>query len=247
MTPSSTRIYIVLIFVLAALTALNVYTNPLVLSETDALPVPLIVLALVNAAVMIVVYGGLGWFGLKLADKLGFAPIWPSQLLNIQTRLVIPAIAGMAVGVLLIALDLIFRGINGFGPGIHPPFPLSLVASGTAGIGEEVIFRALLVPVFMWLLLRIKPLKSRMNLAFWIAAIISGLLFALGHIPSVMMLGGIQAVSAISPILIVQIILMNGVLALVAAHYFRTSGFLAAVSVHFWTDIVWHVIWGLFT
>jgi len=84
MAQSSMRIYIVLIVVLAALTALNVYISPLGIDETSALPAPLIVLALVNAGVILVVYGGLGWFGLKLADKLDFTPIWPSQLLNIQ-------------------------------------------------------------------------------------------------------------------------------------------------------------------
>jgi len=42
-----------------------------------------------------------------------------------------------------------------------------------------------------------------------------------------------------------EIFLLNGVLSLFAAHYFRQYGFLAAVGIHFWTDIIWHVIWGL--
>ena len=27
--------------------------------------------------------------------------------------------------------------------------------------------------------------------------------------------------------------------------YFRKYGFLAPVGIHFWADIVWHVLWGL--
>ncbi len=30
------------------------------------------------------------------------------------------------------------------------------------------------------------------------------------------------------------------------AYYFKKYGFFAPVGIHFWTDIVWHVLWGLF-
>jgi hypothetical protein len=41
-----------------------------------------------------------------------------------------------------------------------------------------------------------------------------------------------------------EIILLNGVLSLFAAYYFRTRGFLSAVSIHVAADLVWHVIRG---
>ena len=37
---------------------------------------------------------------------------------------------------------------------------------------------------------------------------------------------------------------MNGSLSVVAASFMRRWGILAAVGVHFWTDVVWHVLWG---
>jgi hypothetical protein len=40
-------------------------------------------------------------------------------------------------------------------------------------------------------------------------------------------------------------ILLNGVVGLLAAWYFRKAGLLAAIGIHFWTDIVWHLVWGL--
>jgi hypothetical protein len=46
--------------------------------------------------------------------------------------------------------------------------------------------------------------------------------------------------------LLVEMILLNGILSLIAAYYFKKSGFLAPVGIHFWADIVWHVIWGLY-
>jgi hypothetical protein len=39
--------------------------------------------------------------------------------------------------------------------------------------------------------------------------------------------------------------LLNWVISIFAAYYFRKYGFLAAVGIHFWTDIIWHVIWGI--
>ena len=41
------------------------------------------------------------------------------------------------------------------------------------------------------------------------------------------------------------IFLLNGTLSLVAAYFFRRSGYLAAATVHTAADFVWHVLWGL--
>jgi hypothetical protein len=43
-----------------------------------------------------------------------------------------------------------------------------------------------------------------------------------------------------------EIILLNGVISFFAACYFRKYGFLAAAGIHFWADVVWHVIFGAF-
>ncbi|MDD5127183.1 MAG: hypothetical protein PHR43_03660 [Dehalococcoidales bacterium] len=61
-----------------------------------------------------------------------------------------------------------------------------------------------------------------------------------------MLLYNYASPSELSPILLVEIILLNGVISMFAAHYLRKSGFLAAAGIHFWTDVIWHVIWGLF-
>ncbi len=59
-----------------------------------------------------------------------------------------------------------------------------------------------------------------------------------------MLLFGLKTVSKIPLALMSEIIILNGVLSLFAAYYFRKYGFLAAVGIHFWTDMVWHVVWG---
>jgi len=68
--------------------------------------------------------------------------------------------------------------------------------------------------------------------------------FAFGHIPSTMAILGIDQINQFPTALLVEIFLLNGAFSIFAAYYFRIYGFLAAVGIHFWTDVVWHVIWG---
>jgi len=237
----SLKIYIVLIITLAILAASNVFL-PQALPEQQ-LPASKPVLALVNAAIMPVLYGGLGLLGLKLAQILGFPELWDERVSNAQ-RFVIPALIGVCLGLFLILADAIFSQFHSVGPLPHPPFPTSLVASATAGIGEELLFRLFLLSFLVWLVSHV-ILKGRwQNQIFWIAAIISALIFALGHLPALMVLFGLSAIAEIPAALMSEIILLNGLVSLFAAYYLRKYGFLAPVGIHFWTDIVWHGVWG---
>jgi len=54
------------------------------------------------------------------------------------------------------------------------------------------------------------------------------------------------SMAQVPPLLIIEIILLNGILSLFAAFYYKKYGFLAPVGIHFWADMIWHVLWGLF-
>jgi len=243
----SIKIYIGLIITLAILAAINVFLPQgsfLPILPEQELPAPKLVLALVNAATMLILYGGLGFIGLKLSQKLGYADIWASKISNRQ-RFLIPALIGIGIGIFFILADVILSQFHPLGPLPHPPFPTSLVASASAGIGEELIFRLFFISFWVWLISYVILKKRWQNQIFWIVTIFSALAFAAGHIPSVMILLGLNTVNEIPLALISEIILLNGVVSLFAAYYFRKFGFLAAVGIHFWTDVVWHVIWGV--
>jgi membrane protease YdiL (CAAX protease family) len=127
----------------------------------------------------------------------------------------------------------------------HPPVPMSIVESFSAGIGEEMMFRLFFIPFLVWLI-SCKVLKGgQERITYWNAAIFSAIFFAAGHLPAIMILLGVQTLSAIPPAIMAEVFLLNGALALVAAYFFRRSGYLAAVTLHTSTDIVWHVVWGL--
>ncbi len=119
------------------------------------------------------------------------------------------------------------------------------MASLSAGIGEEMVFRLFFIPLLVWLVSRVVLKGQQEQVVFWNAAIFSAVFFAAGHIPSVMYLLDVASLSDIPAAMLAEMFLLNGVLSLVAAYLMRKSGYLAAVTLHTSTDIVWHVIWGL--
>lgn len=243
----STKIYIGLVIVLAVLAAVYQF-----LPQGTLLPIPKeqftvskSVMALINGLAVLIVYGGLGFVGLKLSRKIGFVEIWDKKVSNKQ-RFLVPGIIGVAIGIVFIALDLIFSSFNSLGRLPHPPFPTSILAAVTAGIGEELIFRLFFISFWVWLISFVILKKKSQKQVFWIVSGVSALAFALGHIPGLMLYLGLESFFQIPVILIVEIILLNGLVSMFVAYYFKKYGFLAAISIHFWLDIVWHVVWGLF-
>ncbi|WP_051332225.1 CPBP family glutamic-type intramembrane protease [Cucumibacter marinus] len=233
-----------LIALLALLSATNVFLPAAIpVAQPAELPFPLPVMALIAGISVVVIYGGLGALGLFLAYRNQLPGVWVGQL-QTGKDLVQPLLIGIGIGIAFIAVDLAFAPFNGIGRAPHPPFATAIVASVAAGIGEETIFRLLLIPLVfgaLWLILRDRVSETH---RFWIAAAIAALVFALGHLPAVMLQFGWASPAEVPPLLIVEIILLDGTLSLVAAWLYRRYGILAAMGVHLWTDIVWHVIWG---
>jgi hypothetical protein len=240
----SIKIYIALVVILSILTAINAFLPQGEFAQPDQeIPIPNLIIALVNAGTVLVLYGGLGFIGLKLSQKLEFPDIWDDRV-STKQRFLLPALVGMGIGLFFIVVDVLLSQFHPLGPLPHPPFPTSLIVSAIAAIGEEIIFRLFFVSFWVWLISYIILKKRWQEQVFWIVAIFSALAFAFGHLPSVMMAFGVNQINEIPLVLMLEIILLNGVLSIFAAYYFRKYGFLAAVGIHFWTDVVWHVIWG---
>ena len=239
----SNRIFAGLIVLAAALAALGVFLPQGSFLPVDELPAPPSRLALLNAGALLVLYGGLGYVGLILCRRLGWADVWvpvdPSR-----SRWGTPALFGIGLGVAFIGVDLVASSLHSLGPLPHPPFPTSVVASAVAAISEEVLFRLFLVPVGVWVVSRVLLGGRFEEATFWVLAVFSGLAFAAGHLPSVTLLYDV-AISDLPGPLLAEILVLNGTLSLVAAQQLRAHGLLAAVGVHWWTDVVWHVLWGL--
>lgn len=244
----STQTFLLLIVIYAVLAGIMVYLpQPLSIAAVSpqTYPFPKPVMALIAGLIVLVSYGGLGLLGLFLSKKLGFAEIWQAGVTNRQ-RFLIPGLVGAVLGVLIIVGDLIFSRFNPFGALPQLPFPTSLVASIAAGIGEETIFRLFFISFWTWLISNVILRKRGQNVVFWIVSLASALAFAMGHLPALMFGYNLTDISQIPAALMAEIILLNGVVSIFAAYYFRKVGFLGAVGIHFWADVVWHVIFGAF-
>jgi hypothetical protein len=237
-------IYLVLVVILALLAAINVLLPQGSFLPMQELPASRPVLALVNAGIMLVVYGGLGLVGLRLSRTLGFPELWDPGVGN-RERFLLPAVAGLGLGILFIIVDQLFSGLHGLGPLPHPPFPTSLVASAVAGIGEEILFRLFFISFWVWLISHVLLKGKGQGVVFWLVAAASAAAFTAAHLPSVMMLVGTERIGELPPLLVGELVLLNGTLSLIAAAFLLRYGLLAAVGVHFWTDVLWHVAWGL--
>jgi Type II CAAX prenyl endopeptidase Rce1-like len=204
-----------------------------------------VVLGLANAGIVLVLYGLAGLAGYWFARKLGLPGIY-SEDGNWQRWFAIPLGLGVVCGLFVILLDVVFSPINGFGSIPHPAFPLSIIASLGAAIGEEILFRGLFFGLWAFILNWALHRFNGRTVALWIANIIAALGFSASHLGTVFVLSGARSISDLSPVLLVEIFLLNGVVGLVAGERYMKDGLVAASGVHFWADMVWHALWGLF-
>jgi membrane protease YdiL (CAAX protease family) len=206
--------------------------------------VPAWQLGLANAGIVLVLYGLLGLAGFWFARKLGLPGIFREQA-GWRHWFVVPMALGVAAGVVITIGDRIFASSRNWSGFPHPAFPLSLIASATAGIGEEILFRVFVMGLWAFLFNLILRRRRATQLALWAGNIIGALAFGAGHLPTAMLLLGVTNPGEIPALVLGELFLLNGIVGLLAGERYMREGFVAAVGVHFWTDIVWHVIWPL--
>jgi hypothetical protein len=241
----STITFFILLAVLAVSAGLNTFLpQGEVASQIPQSQIPKWLIGLVSSGGTLLIYGILGFIGFILWRKIGFPDIWDERVTNKQ-RFLIPAIVGSVAGIALIILDLIFGRFNGVGQLIHPPFPTSIVASLSAGIGEEMLFRLFFISFWTWLLGKVILRGKGLTIVYWVVAVFSAFAHGASHMPTAMILFGVNSPALLPPLLLAEIILMNGILSIFAAYYFKKSGLFAPIGIHFWADIVLHTIWGL--
>jgi membrane protease YdiL (CAAX protease family) len=204
-----------------------------------------LVLGLINAGIVLVLYGIVGLIGYWFARKLDLPGIF-SEDGNWRRWFFVPLVIGLICGVLLVMGDLLFAPINGLGRFPHPDFPASLFASLSAGIGEEIMFRGFVFGLWGMLLHWLLKRFHGRTAALWIANIIAALAFGAGHLGTLFIITGATSLSEVSPVLLGEMFLLNGIVGLAAGERYIKDGLVAAAGVHFWTDVIFHMLWGLF-
>lgn len=242
-------IILLVVYVLTAFVTVTFFYDQLTQGLAPAQPgattnLPAWALGLANAGIILLFYGLFGLAGLWFAKRLGLPGIF-HETGNWRGWFWMPLLYGMVLGIVLASVDRILAS-NGLTPKFaHPPFPSSILASISAGIGEEILFRGFVFGLWGFLLNLILKRRNKTSIALWIANIIAALAFGASHIPAAMILLGVSTPAALPPVIIPEILLLNGIVGVAAGERYMKDGLIAAAGVHFWTDIVWHVIYPL--
>src|SRR3989337_2148164 len=161
--------------------------------------IPPWLLGLANAGIIIALYGLLGLAGHWFAKKLGLPGIfregagWKEWLWR-------PLFIGLALGLLVVLVDRGFAALGDWQGFPHPSFPFSIVASATAGIGEEILFRSFVLGLWAFLLNLVLRRRGMTGVARGSAHVIAALAVGAGHLPGVMVMLGVSSLNAFPPL-----------------------------------------------
>lgn len=225
----------------------------------DKLPLPLEILIPIQIAQNAVIFAVVVAVGLFFAYRVGLgAPILEAFFARekvserVKAILAPSIVLGVTASVVVIALDAFL-----FAPALKaqigaaaapnaatlgaPPAWQGLLASFYGGIAEEAMMRLLLLSLFAWLGKFIShTADSRPTLAvLWIANLLVAIIFGLGHLPVT------SLVIAITPLVVVRAVVLNGLVGLVCGYLYWTRGIESAMLSHFSADLVLHVLFAL--
>ena len=238
------------LYALAALVYVLMPGGGLAVSETlddPGLDLPAWQLGLANVALILLVYSTLGLAGLWLARKAGLPGLYRAGA-GRGELIWRPMQTGISVGIVLVLGDTVARLVTDFAGFPHPPFPASILASFTAAVGEELIFRlvvmSLWTTILSWLFSRVVLEEGARSWAVWGANVIGALAFAAAHLGTATFVFGARMPLTLPPVVLAEILLLNGLVGIVAGVAYARDGLLAACGIHFWAGVVWHVIFG---
>jgi hypothetical protein len=199
-------------------------------------------LAVGNAAFVLVPYGLLALAAYWFARRLERPPMYREDA-GWRVWVVWPMLLGLGIGAVLVIGDQILARLGSTQGFQHPAFPLSVLASGSAGIGEEILFRGFVMGLWAFLLNLVLKRWNGRSAALWIGNVIAALAFSASHIPATMLLLNVKSAAQIPASTLVELFLLNSCLGLAAGWRSMRDGLVTAMGIHFWADVLWHVIW----
>ena len=235
-------IYTLLVFLTYLLTPLHQLVAPGQTMPASLSTTPRWQLAAANAAIVLVVYGLLGLAGVWFAIRLRLPAIYRAGA-GWRAWLIRPALLGLTTGVILVIGDRLFALMGQTRGFPHPAFPLSVLASAGAGIGEEILFRGFVMGAWAWILNLVLRRWSARHVSLWIGNGLAALAFSAAHVPAAMILFRVTTPAGLPASLLAELFVLNGILGLIAGQRYMRDGLVTAMGVHFWADVVWHVIW----
>ncbi len=246
------KTYIIMISGLTLLTGFNSFIFGGNQFITSSLPLPVVLQIVLNMLIVLFLYGLLGLYGIKIGREFNLPGIWPDKYPGLSYWLE-PFLIGFLLTVLYIFLDLSFAPLHNLGYLPQPEMPEAILVVLISALSGELLFRLFLIPfgayliVMLWRKFGGIGLEAKERIIkriFWPLAGISGVLYVLSYLPNLIYSYGVESLSNLPVLLLVQLLLMYGSLGMLAAWQYKKYGLLAAVQVHFWAALFWHVGWG---
>jgi membrane protease YdiL (CAAX protease family) len=233
------------LLIASAITSLMVLPYALTLSSSAIVITPVLLIAQIIQS--LVLYSIAIFLGLLLCKRVGFKmPILEGLLKGREASNYLKSILGISIGlgvlagVLIILFSLPFGSLSSsfLQAEVAVSTWKSLLASFYGGISEEILLRLCLMTLLVWATFKIKKTKDGLPtvIGVWLAIIISSILFGLGHLPVT------SAITAITPIVVIRAIVLNGIGGVIFGWLYWKKGLEAAMISHFSADIVIHVI-----
>lgn len=185
----------------------------------------------------IIAIGVMGLIGVWLSMRTGFPDAWDARISNTQ-RLIIPIIAGLLLGSLFLATDLITNmsqlqqeHLNMQSTDV--PFPASIFVYSAAAIFVEVVYRLLTIPLLLALVSIFIRNQGAREKVFWALAILTSLIEPLTNT---------AASQYLTPLALTFVLVQAFAANFLQAVFFRKYGFLAAILLRVAFYIPFHVI-----
>ena len=209
----------------------------------------LVVETLIQGVVAAAIFGGLGlWLGPKVGlgapDLRGMLHGDPTSGRRVLSALPLAAGLGAATAVVLLELQAGLTSLlpeavqRSFEEASLPPPWEGFLASISAGVNEEILFRLGLMTIFVFLGTRLLRQGERPAAwVVWTAMVLATLLFGAAHLPQTAALAGSLPAS-----LVAFVLLANGLGGVVFGWLYWKRGIVAAVVAHFSADIILYVV-----
>jgi hypothetical protein len=179
--------------------------------------------------------------GLKLgpAVNLGWPPLvgWRDGTRSTRRAFGALAMAALLAAVAALVLALAIRPMSGAATAqLAPLAPWAVtLASVSAGIQEEVLFRLGAMTVVAWLLTRFRMGLTHPVVVVWSANCVAAILFGASHLPLI-------SRGAATPAVVAFILGVNGIVGLMCGWLFWRKGLIAAMTAHAVFDLVLKVL-----
>lgn len=185
----------------------------------------------------VIAIGIMGLIGVWLSMRTGFPDAWDAKVSN-RRRLLMPVLAGLALGSAFLATDVI-TGLSRLQveqqivQSTDLAFPASLFLYPAGAIVSEVVYRLLTIPLLLGLISTFVRGQSGRETVFWILAILTSMIEPLTNN---------AAAQVLAPVTLIFVLAQSFGANFVQAAFFRKSGFFAAILVRLAFYIPYHVI-----